>query len=349
MSAKFTLYAADVMENLSGVCRPTVLPGTYAAGGGYTPFFAVNAPPGQNIGALLVMATGTFVASATCATSAGTDALDAVTAGYNVSDAPNADARCRTISRTGVEEAERLLVAPGSGGFATFLKYPRSAASSLATGTTTYIGQWIIPCGEPTDAVQVQFKLPGTNQLFASGVTSNSINYTVYVIPSVQPQTVAYVESPLPPYGASAVVPVEQYQPTNVSPDLVDMVGTAYSGLQQVQGYDTRGIELVNMLDSTTIEASQYGWPNVALSTASTFVNMKGSRVSRLAVTLGASGTLTTLWLQLSDVPTPGIKEGHDQTPSPPATQKVGTSVPGTIAATPRGGAVGRGPLMKGR
>lgn len=339
MTNKFLLYADDLAENLSGICRPTVFPGTFGAGGGYTPFFAVNAPPGLNIGGLYVESTATVVASATCATTAGADALDMVTSGYNVADAPNADARCRVVDRIGVEEVERLLVAPDSGGSATFLKYPRTAPSSIAIGTTTYLGQWIIPCGEPTDAVQLQIKLPTLTQAFASGITSISIGYVAYVIPSVNPATVAFVESPLPPYGASAVVPVEQYQPSNISPDIVGLPGYAPTLLQQVQAYDTSGVEVVNMLTETAIAETQYGWPGVPYSSASTFFDTKGNRMSRLAITLGASGTLTTLWIQLAGQPGVGPAEGHDQTPSPAATQKVGTSTPGTVASTPARGA----------
>jgi len=341
MTNKFLLQADDIIENLSGPCRPTVFPGTYAAGGGYTPFYAVNAPPGLNIGGLLVMSTATVVATATCATTAGADALDMVTSGYNIADAPNADARCRVVTRPGVEEAERLLVAPNAAGPATFLKYPRSAPANVATGTTTYLGQWVIPCGESTDAVQVSLKLPTLTQAFASGITSIAINFTVYVIPSVNPATVAFVESPLPPYGASAVVPVEQYQPTNIAPDFVDLVGQLPTALQSIAAYDTSGREVVNALDSTTIQMSQYGWPGAAYSSASTFVNLKGNRVSRLAVTLGASSTLDVLWIQLINQPSVGPTDGHDQTPSPPATSKVGTSVAGTVAAVPAKGFTG--------
>ena len=258
MTNKFLFYADDLVENLSGVSRPTQFPGTFQAGGGYTPFFAVNAPPGLNIGGILVMSTATVVASATCATTAGADALDMVTSGYNVSDAPNADARCRIVDRLGVEEVERLLVAPNAAGPATFLKYPRTAPSSIATGTTTYLGQWVIPCGEPTDAVQLSIKLPTLTQAFASGITSIAVNYVAYVIPSVAPQTIAFVESPLPPYGASSTVPVEQYQPTNITPDILDLVGTAPTVLQTAAIYNTDGVEVVNMLDSTTLQMSQY-------------------------------------------------------------------------------------------
>lgn len=341
MTNKFLFYADDLVENLSGVSRPTQFPGTFQAGGGYTPFFAVNAPPGLNIGGILVMSTATVVASATCATTAGADALDMVTSGYNVSDAPNADARCRIVDRLGVEEVERLLVAPLAAGPATFLKYPRTAPSSIATGTTTYLGQWVIPCGEPTDAVQLAIKLPTLTQAFASGITSIAVNYVAYVIPSVAPQTIAFVESPLPPYGASSTVPVEQYQPTNITPDILDLVGTAPTVLQTAAIYNTDGVEVVNMLDSTTLQMSQYGWPGVAYSSASTFFNTKGNRFSRCAILLGASGTLTTLWIQVSDVPTAGPTEGHDPTPSPPATQKVGTSVAGTVASVPQAGGGG--------
>ena len=139
------------------------------------------------------------------------------------------------------------------------MKVPRSAPSNVATGTTTYLGQWVIPCGESTDAVQVSLKLPTLTQAFASGITSIAINFTVYVIPSVNPATVAFVESPLPPYGASAVVPVEQYQPTNIAPDFVDLVGQLPTALQSIAAYDTSGREVVNALDSTTIQMSQYG------------------------------------------------------------------------------------------
>jgi len=339
MTNKFLLYADDVVENLPGICRPTVFPGTFAAGGGYTPFFAVNAPPGYSIGALYVESTASVIATATCASSAGTDTLDLMMAGYNVADAPNADARCRTVDRIGSEEVERLLVAPASGGSTTFFKYPRSGASNAATGTTTYVGQWVIPCGEPTDAVQVQIKTPGVSTVFSSGVTNINISYVVYVIPSVNPATVAFVESPLPPYGASSVVPIEQYQPTNISPDLIDFPGLGPSTFQQIQAYNTQGLEVVNMLDSTAINAAQYGYPGVCFSTASTFLNLKGNRLSRLAALLGASNTLTALWIQLAGQPTAGPVEGHDTTPSPPATQKVGASVSGTVASVPaRGG-----------
>jgi hypothetical protein len=348
MTNKFLLYADSIEENLSGACRPTVFPGSFAAGGGYTPFFAVNAPPGFNIGALLVVSTATLVASATCASTASTDTLDLITAGYNVSDAPNADARCRTVDRAGVEEVERLLCAPGNTGSGTFFTYPRTGASTTATGTNTYTGQFVIPCGEPTDAVQVQFKTPSLNTVFTSGVTSISITYTVYVIPSVNPATIAFVESPLPSYGASAVVPVEQYQPTNIAPDIVDFVGKSPSVFAQVQAYDTNGAELVNQLDTSTMQAVQYGWPGAASSTASTIINVKGARMSRLAATLGStSETLTVLWIQVSGQPTAGPTEGHDQTPSPPATQKVGTSVPGTIASAPASGGGSKNPFRR--
>jgi hypothetical protein len=354
MANKFLLYADDLEENLSGMCRPTVFPGSFSAGGGYTPYFAVNAPPGFNIAGLFLESTATLIASATCASTAGTDILGLILAGYNVSDAPNADARCRTVTCAGAEEAERLLMAPGNTGSGNFLTYPRTGASTTATGTQTYTAQMVIPCGEPTDAVQVQFKLPASNTVFTSGVTSISIAFTVYVIPGVQPSTIAFVESPLPTYGASAVVPLEQYQPTNIAPDIIDFVGasanTSATGVfAQVAAYDTSGAEIVNMLTQTAMYAAQFAWPGAAVNTKSTIINTKGARLSRCAVTVGtASQTFDTLWIQVTDVPSAGPSEGHDATPSPPATQKVGTSTAGTVASSPAKGG-GKGGSVWGR
>ena len=339
MSSKLYLNSLDIQENLPGICRPTVFPGTFSGGGSYTPFFAVNAPPGQSMCGLFVEAVSTQVCTAT-ATASVTDPIYVSAAGYNVSDAPNADARCRTVSSSGVIEAERLIVAPQSAGIASFLKYPRTGlAATSATGTATYTTQFIIPCGEPTDAVQVQFKTPSLTAVYASGITSLSIAYTVYPIPSVSPATVAFVESPLPAYGASALVPVEQYQPTNIAADLIDFVGATSSTFQTLSAYDTTGNELVNMLTQTTIQAAQYGYPGYDSNASNIIVNTRGSRLSRFAANLSASATLEVLWIQVTGVPTPGPIEGHDATPSPPATQKVGTSTPGTIASTPARGA----------
>jgi len=340
MTAKLFLNAMDIQENLPGICRPTVFPGTFSAGGSYTPFFAVNAPPGQSLSGLFVEAVSNVIVTAT-ATATVTDPIYVSAAGYNIADAPNADARCRTVSSSGVIEAERLIVAPFSAGIAGFLKYPRTGlAATSSTGTATYTTQFVIPCGEPTDAVQVQFKTPSTTAAYASGVTNITIAYTVYPIPSVSPATVAFVESPLPSYAASAVVPVEQYQPTNISPDIVDFVGATSSTFQTLSAYDTTGNELVNLLTQTTIQAVQYGYPGVdASASANIIINTRGSRLSRLAGNLSASASLNVLWIMVIGVPTAGPTEGHDSTPSPPATQKVGTSTPGTIASTPaRGG-----------
>ena len=339
MVSKLFLNAMDIQENLPGICRPTVFPGSFNAGGSYTPFFAVNAPPGQNIGALFVEATASVTVTAT-ATATVTDPLYVCVAGYNVSDAPNADARVRVVSTSGTSEIERCLVAPFSAGIASFLKYPRTGlAATSSTGTATYTCQWIIPCGEPTDAVQIQFKTPGLTAAYSAGVTVISINYTVFPIPSVNPATIAAVESPLPAYGASALVPVEQYQPTNISPDLVDFVAATSSTFQTLSAYDTNGNEIVNMLTQTQIQACQYGFPGVdANAGVGIIVNLRGNRLSRFAANLSSSTTLEVLWMQVSNVPVPGPTEGHDTTPSPPATQKVGTSTPGTIASSPAAG-----------
>ena len=121
MVSKLFLNAMDIQENLPGICRPTVFPGTFSAGGSYTPFFAVNSPPGQNIGGLFVEAVATLTITAT-ATATVTDPLYVTVAGYNVSDAPNADARCRIVSTSGTSEVERIVVAPFSAGIASFLR-----------------------------------------------------------------------------------------------------------------------------------------------------------------------------------------------------------------------------------
>jgi hypothetical protein len=343
MTSKLFLNAMDIQENLPGICRPTVFPGTFSGGGSYTPFFAVNAPPGQNLAGLFVEVVSVQTCTAT-ATATVTDPIYLSCAGYNVSDAPNADARCRTVSSSGVIEAERLLAAPMSAGIASFFKYPRTGvASTSATGTATYTTQFVIPCGEPTDAVQVQFKTPSLTAVYASGITVLTLSYTVYPIPSVSPATVAFVESPLPAYGASAVVPVEQYQPTNIAADLVDFVGATSATFQTLSAYDTTGNELVNLLTQTTIQAVQYGYPGVdASAAANIIVNTRGSRLSRFAANLSASATLEVLWIQVTGVPTAGPTEGHDTTPSPPATQKVGASQAGTIASVPARGGTGR-------
>ena len=334
MTSKLFINAMDIQENLPGICRPTVFPGTFSGGGSYTPFFAVNAPPGQSICGLFVEAVSTQVCTAT-ATASVTDPIYVSAAGYNVSDNPNADARCRTVSSSGVIEAERLLCAPFSAGEASFFKYPRTGlAATSSTGTATYTTQFVIPCGEPTDAVQIQFKTPTLTAVYASGITSLTIAYTVYPIPSLNPASIAFVESPLPAYGASSLVPVEQYQPTNIAPDLVDFVGATTATFQTLSAYDTTGNELVNLLTQTTIGAVQFGYPGVDALTSNIIVNTRGSRLSRFAANLSASATLEVLWIQVQGVPVPGPTEGHDTTPSPPATAKTGKSVPGTIAST---------------
>jgi hypothetical protein len=334
MVDKFLVYSEDLNENHSAMGRPVPFPGSFQANGGYTPFFAVNAPPGKSIGGLYVEATATATATAGASAIAGSDVLDLVVGGYNISDSPNADARCRTVTRLGVEEAERLLFAPSN---SAQYKYPRATASSITAANLTpaYVVPFIIPCGESTDAVQVAFKLPTVAASFSASVTSISVQYVVYPIPSVSPATIAFVESPLPQYGANAVVPLEQYQPTNISPDLVDFVGSTAATFTNIAGYDTTGNEQFNMLTTTAIQSAQYGWPGVSDSTASCFVNMGGSRASRLAVNLAVTASLDVLWIQVADVPTAGPTEGHDVTPTTPATSKQGQSVNGTVASVP--------------
>jgi hypothetical protein len=352
MTNKFLALADDIQENLTAICRPTVFPGTFPLGGGYTPFFAVNAPPGASMGGLYVEATSALVATGGTVTAvAGSDLLDLVTAGYNVADAPNADARCRTVTRLGVEEAERLLVAPGN---TQVFKYPRATAAQITAANlspTVTVG-FIIPCAEPTNAVQVQFKLPVVATTWSVSVTSGTVAYTVYPIPSVSPATVAYMESPLPQYGANAVVPLEQYQPTNISPDIVDFVNSTAATFNSISAYDLNGAELVNMLTATAITNAQAGWPPVPTSTASTFVNTRGSRLSRLAVNLAVTATLGVLWIQVNDVPSAGPTEGHDTTPTTPAASKTGKSVPGTVGSVSSKGipnpSMGGGPGRQG-
>lgn len=344
--AAYSVYAQDLAEAAQGPVFAWSSNAITQTSSGTTQYMPVVAPLGMNLAAIYVYAQATVTPNAATALTSGADILDVVTNGYEVTAAVGGTARCKTVSRKGVEEAERIFVQPPT---STTFAYPRASPASFTATTTaaTVNARFIIPAAGG-QAANIRFSYPGAGGAYATSasITSISTVFYLYAIPTLSDVKTAFSEV-ITPSLSSGQNDLMTYQPAGVSADMVELIGTTWgsSTIQKIVVDGQSGIgRTVDIEDTETGNDLQTLYPisGTAANQLNVLVNMHQQRADHLWATLGAaySSGLDILFCQISGEPSIVPSPSPATTASTPLTSNTASVGPGATVAPRR--AMGR-------
>jgi hypothetical protein len=347
--AAYSIYAQDLAESAQGSVLSWSSQAYTQTSAGTTPYMPVVAPQGMNLAAIYVYASAVVTPNAATTVVSGTDILDVVMNGYEVTNSVGGASRCRTITRKGAEEAERLFVQPPT---STTFAYPRSSAATFTatTAATTTAIRWIIPAAGGT-AANVRISYPGAGQAYttSASITSISVTYYLYAIPTLSSVTTAFTEV-ITPQIPSGMSDLRTYQPDGISADFVDIVGgtwgTTGSDIEKVvvdgQGGIGRTVDYEDVYAANDLQ-TLYPISNSAANQSNVLVNLHQQRADHFWVTTAGSisAGLDLLFCQITDEATVTPAPAPASTASTPLTSIKGQIGPGaTVAASGRASGV---------
>jgi len=321
----YTTYASDLSEAAQGAVLSYASPAYTQTSAGTTPYMQVVAPQGMNLLGIYVYASAVVTPSSSTSVVSGSDLLDIINAGYEVTNAIGGGARCKTISRKGTEEAERLFIQSPQSTTAPFT-YPRATTATFtATNVATTIPiRFIVPAAGGT-AAQIRFAYPGAGNAYSttSSITSISVTYFLYAIPTLSNVNTAYSEVQTPALG-TAQNDLSPYIPPALAPDLCEIIGVTWSSstIAKIVVDGQGGIgRTVDFEDVVTPNDLQLLYPPTVTSNdqLNCLFNMHGLRADHLWVTTGGSysGGLDMLFCQMTAEDTLTAAPVKAQTPSP--------------------------------
>lgn len=336
MADEFAVYAADVQANIPAAQLSKISQGY--ANAGWTDYLPCSTLDGSQLAGVLVEATVPLTSSASAAVVSGSDLLDECVSGYEVTNAQAGPTRCRCITRKGVEEAERLFLAPN---VSTTFAYPRSSAATFSTTTTrTDNPIFFVPCigGE---AVLIRFNIPAITGVFSANVTQPTVSFKLYAVPTFNKGQSAWNEI-ITPSLASGKSDIMQWVPAGISPQWVSMIGLvpAASGAvpNAIYAQDETGV-ILDLDDANVLLAVDTLFPSSpAANQLNTLFNLRGRRPLRLAVTLGSalSAGIDALFVQLAYADTVTPTNTPAPTPVPPSVRETGTPVAAGSGVAPK-------------
>jgi len=347
----YSVYAADVGEAMVGATlsyASVQYNGTSASSSNYMP---VTAALGMNLGGILVYAQSVVTPNAATAQVSGNDVLDLCLIGYEVTNQVGGGVRCKTITRLGSEEAERLFLAPPT---STSFVYPRASVGTF-TATTTAVTKnsfFFIPSAGG-QAANVKIYWPGASQAYSTpaSITSILTTYYLYAVPTLSGAVTSFQETQSRTLGAGQQ-DIQSDIPSGMSPDFLDMVGTTWgtssTNVSKVVIDAQSGAgRAVDFEDIYAGNAAQTLFPSCqAANQSNIIVNLHRQRADHLWVTTGTSwsATLDELWTQL-DYGSPLVPEpAPASTPVPPLSQNVAsTTSAGAVVPRKVAGGVGHG------
>jgi hypothetical protein len=304
----YHVYAVDVAEAIQGPVLSYSSPTVTMTSGGSTNYYPVTAALGMNLAGVLVYASVVITPSTSTTVVAGTDALDQILNGYEVTNQVGGGVRCKVITRKGAEEAERLFLQPGA---TTTFVYPRaSAATFTATNAATTQQLIFFVPAAGGQALNLKFYYPGAGTAFttSSAITSISTTFYLYAVPTLSTVRTAYQEIISRTLG-SGQQDMQADVPSGMSPDFYEIVGTAWGNSSttiskvviDAQGGAGRAVDYE---DQYAGNAAQTLYPpNGAANQLNILINMHKQRADHLWVTTGTSfsQTIDQLFTELDD------------------------------------------------
>jgi hypothetical protein len=349
----YTVYASDIGESMVGAVQSFTSAQYNTLAAGSTTYMPVSAPLGMNLGGILIYANIVVTPNAATAIVAGSDVLDQCLLGYEVTNQVGGGVRCKTLSRKGSEEAERLFLAPPT---SSAFVYPRASATSFTATTTavTYNAFFFIPSAGG-QAANVKVYWPGAANTYSTPASISSIltTYYAYAVPSLAPAVTSFQETLSRVVGAGQN-DIQGDIPAGMSPDYFEVIGATWgvgaTNISKVtidaQGGAGRAVDFEDIYSGN---AAQTLFPqSQAANQNNVLVGMHRQRADHLWVTTGAgwSGAIDELWCELdfgsplTPEPTPAA------TPVPPLTQDVASTTPAGAVVPKKvaGGILARSP-----
>lgn len=334
----YSVYAADMSEAIQGAVLSYASAPVTQTTAGTANYWPVTAPLGANLGGILVYASCVITPSGATTTVAGTDILDQVLLGYEVTNQTGGGVRCKTITRKGAEEAERLyLQSPTSTTFA----YPRASAATFTatTAPTTQQIIFFIPAAGG-QAANVRLSWPGAATTFttSANITSIVTTFYLYAVPTLNPVATAFQEVQSRTLGAGQQ-DIRETIPDGMAPDLTELIGTAWGNSSTtiskvvVDGQGGVG-RTVDWEDQYAGNAAQTLYPPTASANQTNILfNMHKLRADHLWITTGAS------WSATQNILFCEIDGGAQMTPTQPAAPTASTPLANSTATVGPGGA----------
>ena len=345
----YSVYAAELAEAGQGPVQSYQSANYNIAVAGNTNYMPVTAALGMNLHAVVLEAVISVTNSGATTVVGGTDTTDLFLSNYEVTNQVGGGVRCKTLTRLGSEEAERLYVAPP---VSTTFAYPRSSATTFTAGggTTTYNLIMVIPC-PGGQSVNVKVYWPGSSKVFTTpaNISAMTCTYNLYAVPTLATFKAAFQEVNTRVLGAGQQ-DIASDIPAGMAPDMVEFPGvgwgTSSSQITKIVIDGQGGIgRTVDIEDQYVGNGMQTLFPpSPAANQSNILVNMHKKKADHMWVTTGASwsASLAALFCELDGGQS--LVESPDAAPlaAPALADMTGTSTEGTNAPRPSHGGHGR-------
>ncbi|MCI4320570.1 MAG: hypothetical protein L3K23_10670 [Thermoplasmata archaeon] len=338
----YSVWASEFAEASQGVAQSYSSASYNLKTAGNTTNMPVTAQLGMNIHAVVVESLVSVTGTGATTTVAGTDVLDLTLLNYEVTNQVGGGVRCKTLTRLGSEEVERLYVQPPT---TTSFIYPRASATTFTAGggTTTYQLIWVIPASGGT-SLNVKVYWPGAAQVFttSANISAMTTTFNLYAVPTLATFKTAFQEINTRVLGAGQQ-DISSDIPAGMAPDLVEFPGTAWGSssttISKVVIDGQGGIgRSVDFEDQYVGNALQTVYPqSSAANQTNILLNMHKKKADHMWVTTGASwsAALPILFCELDD----GVSlvESPEAAPlaAPALADMTGQSVPGAPGPQP--------------
>ncbi len=334
----YAAYATEISESGQGIVLAAAPAPVTQTSSGSTPYYDVAAPLGMKLAGFYVFASAVVTPNTSTTAVAGTDILDIVTSGYEVTNGVGGTARCKTITRAGVEEAERLYIGPPVA-TAPWI-YPRATAATFTatTAATTTNIRFFVPAAGG-EACKVKFYYPGAGKAYttSSAITSIVTSFYLYAVPTISDVTTSFHEVATPTLGVGQQ-DMRPYLPEFMSPDFMEVIGNTWgsgsTGITRAQIMAQGGAGVsVDIEDVTAGNDMQLLFPrSVSAAQTNLLLSLHRSRADHIYLTTAASfsAALDILFTQLD--------YGETLYPEPEQAQTSGTQLRSAVATTGPGG-----------
>jgi hypothetical protein len=338
----YSVWASEFAEAAQGVIQSYSSAQYNIKTAGNSTNMPVTAQLGMNLHAIVVESLVSVTATGATTTVSGSDTLDLTLLNYEVTNQVGGGVRCKTLTRLGSEEAERLYVQPPT---TTSFIYPRASATTFTAGggTTTYQLIWIIPASGGQSA-NVKVYWPGAASTFTttSSISAMTTTFNLYAVPTLATFKTAFQEINTRTLGAGQQ-DIASDIPAGMAPDLCEIIntgwGTSSTQVTKVVIDGQGGIgRSVDFEDQYVGNALQTVYPQSSAANQSNILfNMHKKKADHLWVTTGASwsAALPLLFCELDD----GVSlvESPDAAPlaAPALADMTGQSVPGAPGPAP--------------
>ncbi|MCI4357390.1 MAG: hypothetical protein L3K18_09715 [Thermoplasmata archaeon] len=349
----YGVYAIELGEASQGATLSYTSASYNVIAAGNTNYMPVTTTMGMNLHAVVVEALVSVTGTGATTTVAGSDTLDLALLNYEVSNQVGGGIRCKTITRKGSEEAERLFVQPPT---TTNFIYPRASATTFTAGggTTTYQLVFIIPSAGGS-AANVRIYWPGSASTFTTtaNISAMTCTYNLYAVPTLSTFRTAFQEVQTRVLGAGQQ-DVQSDLPAGMAPDLVELVGTGWGSssttvskiVVDAQGGAGRSVDFEDQYVGNALQTLYP--PTSAANQTNALFNMHKQRADHLYITTGTSwsASLDMLFCELDGGVSLVETENPAATAAPAIANQIADTGPGGTGVTPK--ATGRSVAARG-